>query len=445
MALTRIDLVLIVTYALVCIGIGIWSSWKQKEDDYLIAGRKLGTGAFIATIVASYIGGGALVAVSAYVYQYGISAVSVFLGTAVGFLCFIWYALRIRRIGKEKEFHTLADWFYYKYDHKVGLLAAIVIFISFFGWLMNQFIAGSSILSSMSGWSYETALFFSSLVILTYLFLGGFRSVVKTDIFQYLLMLILFFIIGKSMISSQILPPELLDWSRLGVSLTISFIVYGLFVVMLGADYWQRVYAAENEKVIRQGLIGSAIAVIITGFGLSLIGLAAGAYFPGIDPNTAAAYGLSHLLTQGMLGLGLILIFAVIMSSADTMIFVLATNISKDYFAHKYPHMTKKNLMDMTKLAVIIISLLSAFSAYFFRDIISVVLTIVGMQFALVPALVGSFHFKIKNSAAFASILVGFIYVLVLVFAGYLIPEAAIGSCIVSLAVLLLVQFFWKK
>ncbi|MFA7138734.1 MAG: hypothetical protein WC151_09465, partial [Bacteroidales bacterium] len=175
--LTLFDLILLISYAVICILIGIISSRHQKDDDYLIAGRKLGIWGFMASVVASYIGGAAIVAFTAYVYQYGISAMAVFIGTSIGFLLFIPYAKKLRRIGAEKQLFTFSDWFYYKFNTEVGLLSAIILFIVYFGMLLNQFIAGSTILAGISGWSYETALLFSSLIISIYLFAGGFRSV----------------------------------------------------------------------------------------------------------------------------------------------------------------------------------------------------------------------------------------------------------------------------
>lgn len=86
MKLSVIDFSLLIGYALVCILIGFWSSRKNKDEDYLIAGRNMSLVGFVASVVASYVGGAAIVLYSAYVYKFGISAIAVFLGTAAGFL-----------------------------------------------------------------------------------------------------------------------------------------------------------------------------------------------------------------------------------------------------------------------------------------------------------------------------------------------------------------------
>ncbi len=442
-----IDILFLIGYALICIAIGIYGTRKQKADDFLIADRKLGFWGFTFSVLASYIGGSALVAYSAFVYQFGISAITLFLGTSIGFLVFIRYAYKIRRMGKQKKFLTLSDWFFSHFDKKTGMLSAIIMLFVYLGLLMNQFIAGSSILASISGWSYESSLLFSGLVILIYLTLGGFRSVIKTDIFQYVVLIILFGVFVFILYNENTVElGKLFILDDFNISMTIGFIAYGVLSVFYASEYWQRIYAADNDKVIKKGFIYSSILIIITGFILSLIGLYAKASLPGIEARDALAMGLAQIFPHSILGLGLVLIFAAIMSSADTMIFVLATSVSKDFIGHKKGHQTNTvNLAKLTRIFITVISVLSLIAAYFFRDIVTVVLTIAGVGFAIVPPVIATFHWKIKNIAAFASLLSGALYVLVLIATNTLISELAVASFAVSGIVLLIFQKFGKE
>jgi len=76
------SIALVLIYAAICVFLGWRSGRGEKDDEYMIAGRSLNTFSFVATVVASYIGGGAIVAYIAYVYQFGVSAVAVYLGAA---------------------------------------------------------------------------------------------------------------------------------------------------------------------------------------------------------------------------------------------------------------------------------------------------------------------------------------------------------------------------
>ena len=448
MKLSNIDFILLIVYALVCIGIGFWSSRGKNDEDYLIAGRKLNLFGFISTVVASYIGGAAIVAYSAYVYEFGISAIAVFIGTAAGFLIFIPYALKLRDISSDQQFLTLSDWFYFKYNRNTGIISAIILFVVYFGMLVNQFIAGSSILSHISGISYEYSLLISSSIITIYLMAGGFKSVVKTDIFQYIVLFVLFVLLGFILIrQDQSFAHELFDLSRMNVSMTIVFIAFGILIIFQSAEYWQRVYAAKNNHVVKTGLIGSAILVVLTGLAVSVVGLSAHIHVPGIESRTAFAEGLTALIPKQYLGASLVLLFAAIMSSADTIIFVLASSISKDYISHfTRKELTRHNLKNYTQFFIFLFALAGFGFAFFFRDLVSVIIFITGIGFTLIPAAIASFHFSISSRSAFASFIGGILYILLLILTNQLVPEYSIASIIVALFVLITFQLIekWK-
>lgn len=446
MNISTFDFILLILYALVCVAIGFWSSRSKKDEDYLIAGRKMTTFGFVSSVIASYIGGAAVVAYSAYVYEFGISAIAVFVGTSAGFLIFIPYAIKLRKISSEQQFLTLSDWFFYKYDKQTGLLSAIILFVVYFGMLINQFIAGSSILAHISGLSYEAALLISSSIITIYLLAGGFKSVIKTDIFQYVILFVLFVLLGFVLIKEdQSFTKELLDFSRMDPLMTVVFIAFGVLIIFQSAEYWQRVYAAKNNKVVIRGLRISALLVVITGLAVSVVGLSAHLHIPGIESRNAFGEGLTLLISPKFIGLSLVLLFAAIMSSADTIIFVLASSLSKDYIANfSKKETTNRNLKSMTRWFILLFAVLGFIFAFFFRDLVTVIIFITGLGFTVIPAALGSFHFRIHRQAALASFVAGVLYVLILIVSGNLIPELSIASIVVASVVLVVVQQIFK-
>jgi len=444
--LSILDLSLLIGYALVCIGIGFWSSRGNKDEDFLIAGRKMTLFGFISSVVASYIGGAAIVAYSAYVYEFGISAIAVFLGTAIGFIIFIPYALKLRSVSSQKQFITLSDWFYHKYDKQTGMVSAVILFIVYFGMLLNQFIAGSSILAHISGMSYELALITSSSIIGVYLLAGGFKSVVKTDIFQYIVLFVLFALLGFILIKDdQTIKTEILDFSRMDPVMTIVFIAFGILIIFQSAEYWQRVYAAKNNKVVKNGLTGSAILVLITGIAVSIVGLSAHAHLPGIESRNAFAEGLSLLVSEKFISVSLVLLFAAIMSSADTIIFVIASSLSKDYIANlTKKEITQNSLKNYTRYFILLLTILGFIFGFFFRDLVSVIIFITGIGFTVIPAAIASFHFKLSKKAVLASFISGLVYILILFLGNQLIAELSVASIVVATLTLIISQQIFK-
>lgn len=415
--LSIFDLILLVAYALTALGIGLYASKRESDSDFMIAGRKIGIIGFVTSVVASYIGGAALVAYTAYVYRFGISAFAVFIGTAIGFLVFIPYGLKLRKFSGEKQFYTLSDWFYFKFNKAVGLFSAVILLLVYSGMLLNQFIAGSSLLANISGWSYETGLLLSAGLIVTYLLAGGFRSVIRTDIFQYLVLFVIIILIATVIFrDKQEYAKELLDFRNMDVGMTIAFTAFGVFIIFQSAEYWQRVYGARTNGIVKNGFILSAVFTVITGIAITMVGLASHVHLPGIEAKDAFAKGLTLLLPRILLGASLIMIFAAIVSAADTQIFVLASSVAVDWYDKlSRKKSDDKRRMFITRLGIIGFTSLSCLGAFLLRDLVAVIIFITGIGFTIIPASVASFHWKISSRAALWSFISGISYVLVLV------------------------------
>jgi len=163
-------------------------------------------------------------------------------------------------------------------------------------------------------------------------------------------------------------------------------------------------------------LISAAILTVITGFMITLIGLSAHHHLPDITAKDAFAEGLNLLVPEAYIGAALILIFAAIMSSADTQIFVLSSSVAVDW-VEKFSKqkLSHRQLMLRTRWAIIAFSVLGFIFAYFLRDLVAVIVFITGIGFTIIPAAIASFHFKISSRAALASFISGTSYVITLV------------------------------
>ncbi len=425
---------MLIGYTIITLVIAFIGSRKRSTEDYLIAGRKVGLIGFVTSVVASYIGGAALVAFAAYVFQFGVSAFAVFIGTAVGFFVFIPYAKKLKLQSDGCNFYTLMDWLYFKFDKRTGHLASAILSIVYLGMLLNQFIAGSMILAGMSNWSYESALLLSSVIIAIYLTAGGFQSVIRTDIFQYLVLMVIMVVMSKVMVSGDTkIASQLTNFTTADPAMLIAFLAFGVLIVFQSAEYWQRVYAAKNMKVVVRGFRWSAVLTLITGIVITIISLTARDLAPGIQPSEAFGAGLKLILPGSIVAMALVMVFAAIMSSADTQIFVISTALSLDLVGkNTKKKLSDKQLQNLTKLFVLVLIAIAAALAYFVRDLIEVIKFITGLGFTIIPACIGSFHFNIPPKAASGSFIAGILYICVLMITGLMIPELAIASILVS-------------
>jgi cation/acetate symporter len=89
----------------------------------------------------------------------------------------------------------MTDYFSHRFGRKAGVCVIAVIFTSYFGGLAAQIAGSGKVLSELSGLPYTASVAISAGATLIYIVSGGFKSVDRTDVFQFILMGILLLIV----------------------------------------------------------------------------------------------------------------------------------------------------------------------------------------------------------------------------------------------------------
>ncbi|MCK4293811.1 MAG: hypothetical protein KAY65_11480 [Planctomycetes bacterium] len=149
------------------------------------------------------------------------------------------------------------------------------------------------------------------------------------------------------------------------------------------------------------------------------------------------------MLPSGLLGLGLVVLFAVIMSTLDTMLFIVSMNISQDVVSH-YKRLSKETLVKTTRYSVFILAFVGVLIAIFVQNIITVGLALTGIGLTLAPTIIASFYWDLKKRAVFVSVLGGLVSIAIILAAGIIGPETSVISLPVSGVFLLAGQKLFK-
>jgi len=436
-----LNLSFLLAYFVIVLAIGFWSSRKQSGEDFLIANRdlpwwKIGLSNGVGTI-----GAGLMTTVAAMSFLYGFSVLWAAGGAFLGFISFAFLSKKLKRLGDEKKFYTLPDYFYHKWGKTAGIIVTILTFIMFFSVLITQFVGGGIILTHISGLSYLPAVLISGAAILIYLSAGGFRAVIRTDIFQYAAMFLLFLLLFFSLRST--VSTALSTIFESGLVTNISFAILGFFTIFSSADIWQRVYAAKSEKDNKKGLVFSGIMFSIICFSVILLGILARAAFPNINSNDALVTGLFQI-APALFGVSAVIVFAAFMSSIDTYLFVAAMSVSKD-MASRYKRLSSTQLVWITRLVIFVLSLIAISISLIFNNIQTLFILSLGLLLVLSPIALGSFFYKLKRKAVISCMLVSSAYLAAIVILGLTTPEAGALVFLISAAVLGIGQLFFKK
>jgi len=440
MTLSIIFFLLFITIVVV---IGIVSSRKETEEDFMIAERKVEGVQVAATMSAAFFDGAFLAIYIAYVYQYGFSAIWLFIGLALGLLLLKKYAGKIKQKADELKVYSMPEYFFRILGKKNGLMFSFFLVLQFFLLLIVNLVISGKVLSAIFPIPYFLAVIIGGAIVLTYLLLAGFKAVVRTDFFQVIIAFIMTLSVGIFLFGNTNIPVSEFNLGTLGLGNTIGFLILAGFGIMVAPDLWQRIFATKDEKNLRRGLNYSVFIILIFAIIVSVVGLATKQFFPNIVPEDALVTGFSNLLPFGLKEFGMVLLYAVSLSSSDTVTFVVASIFTRDIknYSQKY---SEESMKKLTRFFMILFIVLAILVSIFYQNILTLGFSLASLNLALFPIVFGSLYWKLKQRAVFWSLVLGFLSIVVLFFANQLNPQNAVLSLPVVLFSLLIFQRIFK-
>ncbi len=173
----------ILAYVFLQILIGAAVSRRIKtEDDYLVAGRRVGLGLCVASVFATWFGAETCLSAAGNVYREGLHRTTVepfaygvcLLATGLIFAVPLW-RLRVT---------TLADFLRQRYSPAVERVAAILIVPTSVFWAAAQIRAFGIVLDAVSGIDLSVGIALAAGISIIYTVLGGVLADIVTDLVQ---------------------------------------------------------------------------------------------------------------------------------------------------------------------------------------------------------------------------------------------------------------------
>ena len=191
----------VIAYMIVQLAIGVWASRRiASEEDYLVAGRRLGYPLMTFSIFATWFGAETIVGSAGTVYSDGVS-----LGSAEPFgygLCLIVMGLVFAIPLHRRKLTTLADLYRQRYSVTVERVAAVLLIPGSLLWAAAQVRAfGSVLTTTTSALELETAIVIATGVTLLYTTFGGLLSDAITDLLQGVLLIVGLVIVAGGVVS----------------------------------------------------------------------------------------------------------------------------------------------------------------------------------------------------------------------------------------------------
>jgi sodium/proline symporter len=377
-------LITFVAYLLMILFLGIKAYQRTHNlDDYILGGRKLGPVVTALSVGASDMSGWLLLGLPGAIYLSGISEVWIGVGLLIGAYCnWLFVSQRLRVYSEHaKNSLTLPDYFENRFNDETRILrivSAIVILLFFTFYTASGLVGGAILFESSFGLDYSTALISGALIIVAYTFIGGFLAVSWTDAIQAMLMLVALIIAPLAVINGyegagsvwqqiQVVNPESTKlFSNLSLLGFISLIAWGLGYVGQPHILARFMAAEDTKKLISARRIAMCWMLLVL-FGSVATGLAGIAFF-GLqaleNPETVFIVLSQQLFNPWVAGVITAAILSAIMSTIDSQLLVSSSVISEDFYrVFVRPEATEKELLMVSRLAVIVIALLALFIA----------------------------------------------------------------------------------
>jgi len=343
----------IAIYFLLALSIGLYSFFRIKtSSDYYIAGKNAGTLQVSGSLLATILGGSAILGTIELSQSTGWPAIWFLFCASVGLFALSPIAKYVSRYGK----YTLPELLGHFYGNKAGNAASAIIPVAWLGIIAAQIIAAARILGGMENISYSWSAVICGIIFILYTLLGGQISILKTDLMQSLFLIaglvtLTFFTIktGTNQYTQPLRVNALFNESFNLLDLIILIMTYSVTFVV-GPDIYSRIFCARSEKTATNSIIIVALVLIPVSFILVFLGINSG-------ENGIIKFA-SVLLPGWLYGLFLAALLSAVMSSADTTLLtsslIISELIDKDLEGRKSLKLTRAFIIIFGSLSIII-------------------------------------------------------------------------------------------
>ncbi len=188
-------------YIVLMIIIGLYSARFSSGGigEFFIGGRKMKSFVVALSAVVSGRSAWLVLGVTGMTYLQGLSAVWAIVGyTLVELFMFLYGAKRLRRYTERLDNVTVPDYFAARFRDSSNLLrlaSGIVIVIFMILYVAAQFDAGGKAFAASFGFSNQTGVIITALIVILYTMVGGFLAVSLTDVVQAMFMIVALLVI----------------------------------------------------------------------------------------------------------------------------------------------------------------------------------------------------------------------------------------------------------
>jgi SSS family solute:Na+ symporter len=321
----------------------------KDTAEYVLAGRNLAGPALLGTLAASNLSAFTIFGVSGASYRLGWAFFPVMaFGTAFMAFSFAVIGLPLRRLSAERGWTTPGEFVADRFGSPaLGRLFSGLSLVYTIPYLAVQTGAGGRLISGLTGLPVAAGSALLIGLVAAYVYKGGMRSVVRTDLVQLGALVILALAAGALVISAAgpsgamaTAGADTARMSRAGTGASLGWLpLLGYYILWGLADpmfphFIQRFYAARSDRALLSGMIAYPAVAVLVFLPICAIGVLGSALVPGLQGN--ASDGIFGILTSMLAGpvwgpVFSVAALAALMSTMDSQLLSSASMIATDF------------------------------------------------------------------------------------------------------------------
>lgn len=447
-------------YVAVLFLIGIITSRKVKSmSDFYVGGKNIGFWAAAFSARATGESGWLLIGLTGMGALSGLSAYWVVVGEVLGVFISWWFmAKRFKRQSDSYDSITIPDYLESHFSSSkktLRILSATILSVFVIIYVSSQIDVTGKAFESMLGMNYYWGAILGFVIVLSYIFIGGFIAAVWSDLFQGVLMflglvllpIVVFFSMdgGQNIVEGlNNIDPALTNiwgtsddgWMNLATMLGFAFIGLGF----LGSpQVYVRFMSIKSESEINKGRWVAIVFTLLTDAAAVTIGILGRILFTesGQDPEVIMGTGAEHVLSMlsesflpyTLVAIYVAIVLSAIMSTIDSLLVLASSAITRDFYQKIFhPEIKDKQLTRLSRMVTLTMALVALAIAMTIAVLAPnhtvfwlVIFGWSGIAASFCPVIILSlFWDKFSETGAIASMIAGFLSVPIFKF---LVPQ----------------------
>jgi SSS family solute:Na+ symporter len=400
---------ILILYGIVLLVIGILSALKIKSpSDYFVGGRRNGPFQISGSLLASILGGSAILgSVNLAIHQTW-AAAWYLLSASAG----LWFLFPlVRKVSRYGKF-TLTDMLGRFYGNTARKSASVIIPLAWTGIVAAQLIAAAKILFSLFALPYTDGVIISSAIFIIYTLIGGQVSILKTDFIQAIIILAgivcsaIFLSLTPGTHVSPVTESFPFNSNFSPTDLLILFLTFSSTFIV-GPDIYSRVFCARDQQTARKSIAIVAGILIPFAFVLTYLGVFAVENLSQeqLTHSVVLIDLIAQYLPEWVLGLMAAALLSAVLSSADTTLLTASMMLSELF----QEDIDNRKSLNTTRLFIVLIGLASMLIALQVTSIIGTLLLALAFYSGafIVPIIAALANLNVNKARSIVAMLCG--------------------------------------